>query len=83
MVRHKGHVRKNIGWIYLDLVGFTLIYLDLVGFGSSKRRGDGVVEKQGCSFLQESCDANLCKFMQICANRAKSGMMDLSAGDLY
>jgi hypothetical protein len=21
---------KNVGWIYLDLLGFTLIYLDLV-----------------------------------------------------
>jgi hypothetical protein len=56
--------------IYLDLVGFGWIWLDLVGFGSSKRRGDGVVvEKPGCLILQESCDANLCKFMQTLQNQ--------------
>jgi hypothetical protein len=31
----EGHVRKNITWICLDLVGF----------GSSRRRGDGVINR--------------------------------------
>jgi hypothetical protein len=46
-----------------------LIYLDLVGFGSSKRRGDGVVEKQG---LFVFAGVMRCKFMQIYANLCKT-----------